>query len=179
VQDVLDGSQRLIADTQKSLGTVRNWTQLQLTDGERHVTTTGGQRGLPESFCCGLLVTAFCDMSHSPSPELRGQSINLTQRASLMSDSIGTSNARLEKLVRRIMKEKDPVAFDELCSELWLVLKEREYLAHVEGRVDRASETAACRIRHQTEIEVRYDSRRNTSPISRDRMVDGRPHWTC
>ena len=36
VQDVLDGSHRLIAETQKSLGTVRNWTQLQLTDGEQH-----------------------------------------------------------------------------------------------------------------------------------------------
>ncbi len=36
VQDVLDGSRKLIADTQKSLGTVRGWTQLQLTDGEQH-----------------------------------------------------------------------------------------------------------------------------------------------
>jgi hypothetical protein len=36
VQDVLDGSHRLIADTQKSLGTVQGWTQLQLTDGEQH-----------------------------------------------------------------------------------------------------------------------------------------------
>ena len=36
VQDVLDGSHRLIADTQKSLGTVQNWTRLQLTDGEQH-----------------------------------------------------------------------------------------------------------------------------------------------
>lgn len=35
VQDVLDGSHRLIADTQKSLATVRQWTQLQLTDGEQ------------------------------------------------------------------------------------------------------------------------------------------------
>ena len=35
VQDVLDGLHRLIADTQKSLGTARNWTQLQLTDGEQ------------------------------------------------------------------------------------------------------------------------------------------------
>jgi hypothetical protein len=35
VQDVLDGSHRLIADTQKSLGTVQGWTQLQLTDGEQ------------------------------------------------------------------------------------------------------------------------------------------------
>jgi hypothetical protein len=37
VQDVLDGSHRLIADTQRSIGTVRNWTQLQLTDGEQRV----------------------------------------------------------------------------------------------------------------------------------------------
>jgi hypothetical protein len=36
VQDVLDGSHRLIADAQRSIGTVRNWTQLQLTDGEQH-----------------------------------------------------------------------------------------------------------------------------------------------
>lgn len=36
VGEVIEGSQRLIADTQKSLGTVRNWTQLQLTDGEQH-----------------------------------------------------------------------------------------------------------------------------------------------
>ena len=82
-------------------------------------------------------------MSHSPSPEVRGESINPTQRACLMSDNIGNSNARLEKLVRRIMKEKDPVEFDELCSELWLVLNEREGLAGVESRVDGASKTAA------------------------------------
>ena len=36
VGDVIEGSYKLIADTQKSLGTVRNWTQLQLTDGEQH-----------------------------------------------------------------------------------------------------------------------------------------------
>ena len=35
VDEVIAGSHRLIADTQKSLGTVRNWTQLQLTDGEQ------------------------------------------------------------------------------------------------------------------------------------------------
>jgi hypothetical protein len=37
VQEVLDGSHRLIADTRKSLGTVQNWTRLQLTDGEQRV----------------------------------------------------------------------------------------------------------------------------------------------
>lgn len=36
VGEVIEGSHRLIADTQKSLGTVRNWTQLQLTVGEQH-----------------------------------------------------------------------------------------------------------------------------------------------
>ena len=36
VRDVLDGSHRLIADTQRSLGTVREWEKLQLTDGEQH-----------------------------------------------------------------------------------------------------------------------------------------------
>jgi hypothetical protein len=67
-----------------------------------------------------------------------------------MSDSIGTSNARLENLVRRIMKEKDPVAFDELCSVLWLVLNEREGLMAVEGRVNGESTMSrVIPIRHQ------------------------------
>jgi hypothetical protein len=69
--------------------------------------------------------------------------INSTQRACLMSDNIRNSDARLEKLVKRIMKEKDPVEFDELCSELWLVLDERETLARVESRVGGASKQAA------------------------------------
>jgi hypothetical protein len=53
------------------------------------------------------------------------------------------SDARLENLVRRIMKEKDPVEFDELCSELWLVLDERESLTSIESKVGGASTTAA------------------------------------
>ena len=36
VGEVIAGSHRLIADTENALGTVRNWTQLQLTDGEQH-----------------------------------------------------------------------------------------------------------------------------------------------
>ena len=36
VGEVIEGSHRLIADTQNSLGTVQNWTRLQLTDGEQH-----------------------------------------------------------------------------------------------------------------------------------------------
>lgn len=36
IKDVVEGSHRLIGDTQKSLATVRNWTRLQLTDGEQN-----------------------------------------------------------------------------------------------------------------------------------------------
>jgi hypothetical protein len=60
-----------------------------------------------------------------------------------MSDDLGTSDERLEKLVRQIMKEKDPAEFDELCSELWVVLDERESLTSTESKVGRASKTAA------------------------------------
>jgi hypothetical protein len=60
-----------------------------------------------------------------------------------MFDNIENSNSRLEKLVRRIMKEKDPVEFDELCSELRLVLDERQSLTGVQGRVDGTGTTAA------------------------------------
>jgi hypothetical protein len=35
LKDVVEGSYRLIGDTQKSLGTMRAWTRLQLTDGEQ------------------------------------------------------------------------------------------------------------------------------------------------
>jgi hypothetical protein len=59
-----------------------------------------------------------------------------------MSDNIRNSNARLETLLKRIMKEKDPVKYDELCSELWLVLDEREIFTVVENRIGRASKTA-------------------------------------
>jgi hypothetical protein len=60
-----------------------------------------------------------------------------------MSDDLGTSDARLEKLVSQIMKEKDPAEFDELCSELWVVLDERESLKSTESKVGRASKSAA------------------------------------
>lgn len=36
LKDVVEGSQKLIGDTQKSLATVQNWTRLQLTDGEQN-----------------------------------------------------------------------------------------------------------------------------------------------
>lgn len=35
LKDVVEGSHRLIGDTQRSLATVQNWTRLQLTDGEQ------------------------------------------------------------------------------------------------------------------------------------------------
>jgi hypothetical protein len=60
-----------------------------------------------------------------------------------MSDNVANSTARLERLVTQIMKEKDPVRYDELCSELWLVLDERERLTGREARTGGASTTAA------------------------------------
>jgi len=60
-----------------------------------------------------------------------------------MSDNIGNFDARLEKLLKQIMKEEDPVKYDELCSELWLVLDERESFTGVENRIGRVSKTAA------------------------------------
>jgi len=60
-----------------------------------------------------------------------------------MSDNIENSNSRLQNLVKRIMKEKDPVEFDALCSELWTVLDEREAITGVQGRVYGANSMAA------------------------------------
>jgi len=37
LENVVEGSYRLIEDSQKALGTVQNWTALQLTDGEQKV----------------------------------------------------------------------------------------------------------------------------------------------
>jgi hypothetical protein len=68
--------------------------------------------------------------------------INSTQRACLMSDTVKNTNSRLEKLVRRIMKEEDPVHFDSLCSELWRVLDEPEVLTGVEIRGSTETKTA-------------------------------------
>lgn len=52
--------------------------------------------------------------------------LNSTRQADLMSDKIRNSTAQLEELVTRVMKEKDPAQYDELCSELWLVLYQRD-----------------------------------------------------
>ncbi len=41
------------------------------------------------------------------------------------------------------MKEKDPLKYDELCLELWLVLDERESLTSIESRVGGGSKTIA------------------------------------
>ena len=60
-----------------------------------------------------------------------------------MPDNVANSTARLERLVTQIMKEKDPVRYDALCSELWLVLEERELLTGTEARTGGASKTAA------------------------------------
>jgi hypothetical protein len=50
-----------------------------------------------------------------------------------MSEHLANSNARLEKILTQIMKEKDPLKYDALCAELWRVLNERESDVGVEG----------------------------------------------
>jgi hypothetical protein len=45
-----------------------------------------------------------------------------------MSDNLADSTARLKQLVAQIMKETDRVNYDELASEIWRVLSERERL---------------------------------------------------
>lgn len=60
-----------------------------------------------------------------------------------MFDNVANSNAQLERLLGQIMKEKDPVRYDELCSELWQVLDERERLTGTEASTGGANKTAA------------------------------------
>jgi hypothetical protein len=44
-------------------------------------------------------------------------------------DKFSESTAWLEELVHEIMKETDPVLYDQLAEEIWRVLAERERLA--------------------------------------------------
>ena len=60
-----------------------------------------------------------------------------------MSDNFVNSTAQLERLLRQIMEEKDPVRYDELCSQLWLVLDERARLTGTETRTGGANRKAA------------------------------------
>jgi hypothetical protein len=43
-----------------------------------------------------------------------------------MMDPVAGSTERLKQLLARVMKEKDPAKYDELASEIRLVLDERE-----------------------------------------------------
>jgi len=43
-----------------------------------------------------------------------------------MLDPFADTTARLERLVEQAMKETDPDKSDELCSEIWRVLRERD-----------------------------------------------------
>lgn len=45
-----------------------------------------------------------------------------------MPDNLTQLTARLERLVSEIMKEPDPLRYDELGDEIWQVLGERERL---------------------------------------------------
>jgi len=41
-------------------------------------------------------------------------------------DPLADTTARLERLVEQAMKETDPDKSDELCAEIWRVLRERD-----------------------------------------------------
>lgn len=43
-----------------------------------------------------------------------------------MSEPLADSSARLELLLEQIMKETDPVKYDQLGAEIWRVLRERD-----------------------------------------------------
>ena len=43
----------------------------------------------------------------------------------------GHETARLERLLRQVMTETDPVKCDELAAEIWRVLEERDLLRSV------------------------------------------------
>ena len=45
-----------------------------------------------------------------------------------MSDNLDDSDARLKQLVERIMEETDPVRYDEIGTEIWRALSQRERL---------------------------------------------------
>ncbi|MFZ0732730.1 MAG: hypothetical protein WAM79_10445 [Candidatus Sulfotelmatobacter sp.] len=45
-----------------------------------------------------------------------------------MSDNLADSNAQLERLVAQIMKETDAMKYEEIGSEIWRALSERERL---------------------------------------------------
>jgi hypothetical protein len=52
--------------------------------------------------------------------------VNSISEGHFMALDVGSSTEHLENLVKKIMREKDPVKFDELGSEIWRVLQERE-----------------------------------------------------
>ena len=60
-----------------------------------------------------------------------------------MSENLASFTARLETLLGQIMHEKNPVTFDDLCSQLRQVLDEHERLADSESRTAKADKTAA------------------------------------
>lgn len=59
---------------------------------------------------------------------LRSNPSNSSHGDNVMPDAFADSTARLEALLARIMKEKDPEKCDELAAEIWRVLEERERL---------------------------------------------------
>jgi len=58
-------------------------------------------------------------------------------RSAHMLDPLADTTARLERLVEQAMKETDPDKSDELCAEIWRVLREREEVKKALGAASR------------------------------------------
>jgi hypothetical protein len=66
-----------------------------------------------------------------------------------MPDAFAESTARLEQLVRQIIKETEPVRCDRLAEEIWRVLAERERLAErgeLASKTDNGESSVAVRL---------------------------------
>jgi hypothetical protein len=66
-----------------------------------------------------------------------------------MPDAFAESTARLEQLVREIIKETEPVRYDKLAEEIWRVLAERERLAErgeLASKTDNGESSVAVRL---------------------------------
>jgi hypothetical protein len=61
-----------------------------------------------------------------------------------MPDKFAESTRRLEQLVHQILKETDPVLYDELAEEIWRVLAERERLANEQVRGNKSDPPKAA-----------------------------------
>jgi hypothetical protein len=81
-----------------------------------------------------------------------------------MSEDLAESAARLERLVAQMLKETDPAKYDELGSEIWRILGERERLTGA-GFLPRGTERQTVEVPRQ----FRFGLLNRTRHIGEDR----------